>query len=117
MKVLMLTMLSLMVYSLSYSQSIEGVWSTGNENTTIEILLEDGEWVGKIKSSDNEKAPIGKVILKDLEKEGDSWKGKLFVIKKQRWVNVKVSPFETKLKLLVSAGFSKKKVEWERIKQ
>ncbi len=105
-----------MMYSLSYSQTIAGVWSTGKENTTIQVLQEGGEWVGKIKSSDNDQATIGKVILKDLEKQGNIWTGKLYVIKKQKWVDVKISPFESKLELLVSAGSSKKKVEWKKVK-
>ncbi len=115
MKNLVLTLFSVLMCLLSYSQNIEGLWSTGKENTNITILNEGGELVGKIESSDNRKAPIGEVILKDLVKEGDSWKGKLFVIKKQRWVDVTISPYKSKLELLVSAGFSRKKVEWEKV--
>ena len=43
MKILLLTMLSLLMCSLSYSQTIEGVWSTGKENTTIIAIQEEGE--------------------------------------------------------------------------
>lgn len=116
MKTSILILLSFLMYSISYAQTIEGRWNTGKENTIIEFLQKGGEWEGKIKSSDNDKAPIGKVILKDMKKQGDSWIGKLFVIQKQRWVDVKIRPAETSLDLLVSAGFSKRNIEWKKAK-
>lgn len=115
MKNLVLALLSLFISGFSYSQTIEGIWNIGKDNTTIHVIQEECEWVGRIKSSDNDKAPIGKVILKDLKKEGNTWKGKLFVIKKQKWVNVKINPFESKMELLVSKGFMKKTVEWVKV--
>ena len=105
----------LLVLSLGYvnaQSKIEGVWNSGRDNTDIEILEENGEWVGKIKSSDNEKAILGKVILKDLEKQGDKWVGQLFVIRQKKWVDVTITPKENNLDLIVSAGFRKKEVQW-----
>lgn len=96
------------------NQPIEGIWDIGTENTKIEILQNNNGWVGKIKSSDNEKAPIGKVILKDLKKQNEKWKGKLFIVKKQKWTDVEMIPYGSKLDLLVSTGFSSKKVQWSK---
>ena len=93
---------------------IEGVWNTGRDNTLIDIQLEKSEWVGKIKSSDNERAVIGKIILKELNKEGKKWKGQLFVAKRQKWFDVELAPDGTTMKLVISAGFSKRNVEWLR---
>ena len=96
-------------------QSIEGIWDWGTENTKIEILQSNGEWVGKIKSSDNEEATIGKVILKDLKKQNEKWVGKLFAVKRQKWTDVEIIPNGTKLDLTVSAGISSKKVQWSKV--
>ena len=96
-------------------QSIVGTWNTGQENTQIEILPNEESWIGKIKSSDNTKASIGKIIVKDLKKEGDTWTGKLFAAKRKKWVDVVFKPNETKMDLIISAGFSKKEIEWERV--
>lgn len=99
-----------------YVQSISGFWNTGKENTIVEISKENGEFLGKIKSSDNEKVTIGKVILKDLIKQNDKWKGKLFVVKRQKWYDVVITPNETKLDLTVTAGFFEKEVQWSKVK-
>lgn len=97
-------------------ESIEGIWDTGTENTKVEISNNNAEWVGKIKSSGNEKATIGKVILKDLKKQNEKWIGKLFVVKRQKWTDVEIIPNGTKLDLIVSAGFSEKKIQWSKVK-
>ncbi|WP_375582817.1 hypothetical protein [Cyclobacterium xiamenense] len=95
-------------------EPIEGVWHTGQDNTRIEIIQDQGEWLGKIRSSDNDLVRIGKIVLKDLEKHADVWTGKIFSPKRDRWFEVEITPTETKLHLLVSAGFSQKQVEWTR---
>lgn len=98
--------------SMHAQHSLAGSWNTGNEHTVIEILQEDGNWMGKIKSSDNNKVEIGKIILKELEKNGDDWTGKLFAAKTQKWMDVTISPQVSQLDLVVSAGFSKKRIQW-----
>lgn len=96
-------------------QPIEGIWDTGTEKTNVEIVQINGEWMGKIKSSDNQEVTLGKVILKDLKKQNEKWKGKLFVVKRQKWTDVEITPSGTKLDLVVSAGFSNKKVQWSKV--
>lgn len=100
----------------SNSQPLAGLWNTGKENTIVEISEENGEFLGKIKSSDNEKAIAGNVILKDLLKTNDGWRGRLFVPKRQKWLDVKIAPSEARLDLVVSAGFIEKEVQWLRVK-
>ena len=116
MKALYVGILLLIYFSVSAQEAIQGLWQTGRENTKIEISQNNGEWVGKIKSSDNEKVTIGKVILKDLIKQNDKWKGKLFVVKRQKWYDVVITPNETKLDLTVTAGFFEKEVQWSKVK-
>ena len=98
-----------------YAQtSIDGVWNTGKDNTKVKITKENNIWMGKILSSDNEKAPLGKEILKDLEKKGETWNGKLFVIRKKEWYNVRIQINGNELELIVKAGFINKSSIWER---
>lgn len=96
-------------------QPIEGIWDTGTEKTKIEILQINGEWIGKIKSSENQEVTIGKVILDDLKKQNEKWKGKIFIVKKQKWTDVEIIPSGTKLDLVVSTGFSNKKIQWSKV--
>lgn len=99
-----------------FAQSIMGLWDTGKENTIIEINNVQGEYLGVIKSSSNNKVTIGKVIIKDLKKQNDKWAGKLFVFKKQRWYDVQITPRGTKLELKVYSGFLEKKFYWLKAK-
>lgn len=96
---------------------IQGTWNTGQENTNIEILQENDEWIGKIKSSDNEKVVVGKVILKELEKKGNTWSGKLFLLKRQKWVDVDLTPDKTNMDVQVSVGIASRKLQWTKIKE
>lgn len=93
-------------------ESLQGSWNTGQDNTIVEFSQEDEKWIGRIQSSDRKDVEIGKTILKDLEKQGDSWKGKIYVVKRQKWTNVKITPRDTQLDLVVSAGFAKKAIQW-----
>jgi uncharacterized protein (DUF2147 family) len=115
MKYLYIGILLLMSGSVSAQEAIQGLWHTGIENTKTEILQNNGEWVGKIKSSDNEQATIGKVILKDLKKQNEKWIGKLFVAKRQKWYDVEITPNKTKLDLIISTGILKKMVQWSKV--
>lgn len=94
--------------------SIEGVWNTGKDNTKINIAEENSIWTGKTLSSDNEKVIAGKVMLKDLEKKGKIWQGKLFFPKKKAWYNVKIKANEEQLELTIKVGFMSKTIFWER---
>ena len=114
MNVLILLLIGFSASTLEINESIEGIWNTGVDNTTIEILQEDGEWLGKIKSTDAKKDAVGKVILKDLKSTDEKWSGKLFAAKRKQWFDVEIKPSEDKLNLLVDAGFKKKSIVWSR---
>jgi hypothetical protein len=116
MKALLIGTLILISVSVGAQEFIQGQWQTGRENTIIEIAPVNGEWFGKIKSSDNEKVSIGKVILKDLKKKNDKWPGTLFVVKKQAWYNVEITPHKTVLDLKIFAGFLTNETRWTKIK-
>ncbi len=102
--------------TLSAQTSIVGTWNTGQENTIVEIDQENEHWLGKIQSSDNTDAVIGKTILKDLEPKGDSWTGLIFLAKRQKWAKVKITSRAAQLDLVVTYGLLKKRLAWSQEK-
>lgn len=96
------------------AQSIEGLWNTGKENTIINIKKVNRNYEGIIHDSDNPNAQIGKVLIKDIVKSGDSYTGKIYVIDKREWYNAEFEPKNEKLGITVSSGFGKKKIEWKK---
>ena len=94
--------------------SIAGVWNTGNDNTKVEIAEVDGVYEGKIFSSDNADAPIGKRLLKDIQLVDGEWKGKLFAAKRGEWMDAVLQEVDNQLAITVKAGWMSKTVEWSR---
>lgn len=103
-------------FSVIAQDSLSGVWATGDDNTKIEISEENSEIEGKIKSSDNQKAKIGKVILKDLKEDGNQWKGRIYAARRGEWHNVEIIPREEVLELKISVGLFSKTLEWKKIR-
>jgi len=101
--------------SIFAQQSLNGVWQTGVDNTKVETYQKNGAWFGKIISSDNSKAKTGTDILRNFKKNGDSWEGQLYAIKKDKLVNAVIKPTESKLLIKVSVGFFTKNLEWLRV--
>ena len=97
------------------SNSIEGKWQTGVDNTVIETYEKDGAWYGKIISSDNPKASIGFDILRDFKVEGDSWKGQIYAVKKGKLLDAEINPAKDKLMIKVSSGLFSKDLEWPEV--
>lgn len=93
---------------------IIGTWNTMNENTKIQIIEQKGLLIGRIKSSDNSKAQVGRLILKDLIKTGNSWSGKIYVVKKNEWCDVDITSKKNMLHLKIQIGFINKSIIWEK---
>jgi hypothetical protein len=113
---LVLIILTYCAFPVFGQSDFNGVWATGEDNTTIEISGSDGLITGKIKSSDNKKAKIGRVILKDLQKNGSKWTGRIYAAKRGEWHDVEIMPNGEVLKLKVTAGLFSKSLEWKKIK-
>jgi len=111
---LILLLISFCSFSISAQSNIEGVWSTGEYNTKIEISEIKGQIKGKIKSSENEKAEIDKVILKNLKINEDKWIGEIYSVKRKRWYNVVIIPHQEVLELKIGTGFSSKYLQWKK---
>ena len=95
---------------------LEGLWNTGKENTIITIHQEDGNMLGEIVSSDNPKAKPGTNLIKDLKKDGEVWKGRLFAPKKRKWVDATFTRQGDNLNVLVKVGFSSNSVDWKLVR-
>lgn len=100
----------LIVYT-SAQQSLEGLWKTGKEETLIKIFYSNEQLIGKIKSSNNEQAEIGKIILKDFESEGNKWVGKIYAVKRKKWYNVEIISKEEVLELKISFGLMSRSLQ------
>ena len=100
-------------FSMNAQQSIEGIWDTGKENTKIKIKKTNNEIEGIILSSDNTKAPIGKLMIKEVVEKNGVFKGKLFAIKKGKWVDAVFNRKGDTLNITVSFGWMSKTVKWD----
>jgi len=107
----------LLTVHISAQDMVLGLWGTGEENTVIETYQKDGMWYGKIKSSDNVKAKIGKDILQDFTDVGGTWRGKLFAAKKGKLVDAEVTPSIHEMKIKVTVGMFNKKLTWKKIEE
>ncbi len=109
MKNLMLFLGLLLTSVSTYAQhTLDGIWDTGIEYTTIEI--KKGE--GKIYYSDNQKATKGKLMIKEIKKTNNTYTGKLYSIRMKRWVDVQFIPKGNSLDVIISSGLRSKTLKW-----
>jgi uncharacterized protein (DUF2147 family) len=114
MKILIVLLSLFTIFQNPPEHSIIGTWNTLEDNTTIQIIEQKGILFGRIKASDNTKAQVGRLILKDLVKSGNAWTGKIFAVKKNEWYDVEISSEKNRLKLKIKVGFVHKNLIWEK---
>ena len=114
MKKLILAIILLFSFSTQAQSSLNGLWDTGEDNTTIEVSKKNNQWVGLVKNSDT-KEDIGILILKDLKKDGDKSTGKIYAPKRKKWYDVDIIVEKNNLNLKVNAGLFSKSLEWKRV--
>jgi hypothetical protein len=103
------------VFQHSSDKTIVGTWITLEDNTKIQIVEEKGMLIGKIKSSDNPNTQVGKLILKDLVKSGNTWTGKIFAVKRKAWLDVEITADVNSLNLKIQYGIVTKNLIWKRV--
>ncbi|NRA48976.1 MAG: DUF2147 domain-containing protein [Phaeodactylibacter sp.] len=101
-------------FAINAQQALTGVWNTGTDGTKIEITKVDGIYTGKLISSDNVKAKIGRTILKEVKRTDGAWKGKLYSPKKDNWYDALLEEKANQLLITIKAGWMSKTVEWQR---
>ena len=94
------------------AQSIAGVWNTGNDNTKIEIIEDNGVFNGKILSSDNAKANIDNQVIKDVKLINGEYKGQLFAAKKGEWYDAVIKENGNQLDITIKVGWMSKIITW-----
>lgn len=110
-----LVLVMTMAFSLSAQTNLTGVWSTGEENTKIKLYKNKSSVIyGKILSSDNPKAEIGKILVKEVKLKDGKWIGKIYVPKQDKWYKAQFIPSKSALKIKVSAGWMTKEVQWKK---
>jgi len=114
MKILIVVLSLLYIFQNPNENNIIGTWNTLEDNTKVQISEQNGILIGKIKSSDNTKAQVGRLILKDLIKNGNSWSGKIFAVKKNEWYDVEITSKKDALNLKIQVGFLHKNLTWEK---
>lgn len=112
-----LVTMSLFCGSLIAQEELNGQWQTGEDNSVVEITETDGVAVGRLLSSDNSKAVIGTEILSNLTPSGNSWKGKIYAVKRHKMMDATIVSSTDTLQIKVSAGPVHRNVTWTRVKQ
>lgn len=102
-------------FSSMAQQPILGRWNTGQENTVIEIKEVLGKIEGKIIASDNMKAPIGRLMLKDIQRKDGHIKGSLYGLRKGKWFDASFSPQSKNMEVTVNAGWVTRKLNWKKL--
>lgn len=115
--VFLVTMLSLFSITVFSQTDISGKWNTGDQNTIVEIVQQNGVYIGKMISSDNPNVKLGKVILKDVKPQKAYWTGKIYAPRRGEWYDATISTRGNILKLEMSVGFFSKTIEWTKLNQ
>ena len=95
--------------------SLDGRWQTGEDNSIVEVFEQDGEYFGKLVSSDNPNARIGTEILRNFTAAGGTWKGKLYAAKRDKLLDAVITPKADTLNIEVKAGMVSRKLAWQRV--
>jgi len=96
------------------AQSFAGVWNTGEDNTKIEIIEDNGVTSGKILSSENAKAKSGNQILKDVKSKNGNWQGKMYAAKKGEWYDAVLKVNGNQLEVIIKVGWVSKTLTWTK---
>jgi len=117
MKKIILVLIFCLTCSVVFAQGdLTGTWDTRKHDTIVKIYEKDGQYFGKIISSDHPEVEIGKQVIKDFKQEDDEWKGKLYVLKQKKWFDAKMEIKKDKLKITISVGFFNKTIAWKKFK-
>ena len=114
MKAILTVCILLLTLTVQAQTSITGIWDMGQENTKIEIKGSNGVYEGRLASSDNTKAKIGNLILKEVKSVGGTWKGKLYSVKKNEWFDAVLNVEGNRLLVTVYSGRRSKTLKWSK---
>jgi uncharacterized protein (DUF2147 family) len=99
---------------LEAQNGLAGTWQTGEDNTVVEVYQQDGEYFGKLVSSDNPKAKMGTQILRNFSQADGVWKGTIYAVKRDKLYKASIVPSADTLNITVSAGMMTQKLAWKK---
>lgn len=102
------------ITKINAQKSITGIWNAREDNTKIEITEDNGVFSGKILSSDNPKAKIGKQLIKDVKPSNGKYKGKLYAAKKGKWYDAVLKESGDQLDITIKVGWMSKTLIWKK---
>jgi uncharacterized protein (DUF2147 family) len=104
-----------MIFSVPESESdIVGNWNIPEEDIQVEIK-KDGEIYNGVIVKAEKEAAIGKEILRDLKEEDGKWTGKFYAVRKDRLLDVVITPNGDELDLEISTGRRTRTMKWTRV--
>ena len=110
-----LALVMTMAFSLSAQTNLTGIWNTEEHNTKVKLYKnKNGVVYGKVLSSDNPKAKIGKIIVKEVQLKDGKWVGKIYSPKQGKWYKAQFTPSKSVLKIKISSGWLTKVIEWKK---
>lgn len=112
--VVLMALFSITNYAQSQSD-ITGEWAVGKQNTVVKIQQQNEVYSGKIISSDNPKAKIGKLMIKGLKLKKGKWRGKIYAPRRSEWYDAEFIPNEKSIEIKIKAGFFSKTIEWTKL--
>jgi len=104
----------LLAITMHAQSSLAGVWDTGKDNTKVEISEQDGIYHGVVVSSDNANVDPGKELLKEVKSVDGTWKGKVYALRKGKWLDAVLEEKGDLLLVSVKAGMMSKTLEWKK---
>lgn len=112
-----LALVALLLAPLTLADDISGLWKHTEEPGWIEIRLDEGK--GTVVRNDKYPERVGRVIVKELEADGDEdnlWRGQVYAEKLGDYKKAEISLAEPdRLQFKVKVGFMSRTVEWERV--
>jgi uncharacterized protein (DUF2147 family) len=105
----------MIIFSVPASESdIVGIWKIPEENIEVEIKKNGDSYNGVIVKAEK-AAAIGKEILRDLKEKDGKYTGKIYAIRKDRLLDVVITPNGDELNLEIDAGWRTKTIKWTRV--
>ncbi len=100
-----------MVTAQQTEDDIVGIWDAGERK--VEIRKVEDRYIGS--PIDTLGVRRDEVEVLNLQYNKGKWKGKLYSVKKDKWMSVECTIKEEELELRVKAGIMKKTLNWARV--
>ncbi len=95
---------------------LDGLWRNQDQPVWIKITQDENRLGGIVHKADNNPDAIGRTILRDLSRQGDTWQGEIFVARLGEFKKASLELLdENTLEVTVKLGFMSRSAQWRRI--